>query len=280
MKKLLFLAICLMCMQLAFAQDWNSRLISSNENEINVEITVKGFDMNNVVTPNGDAVVIASHKMLKLAQAGEPDMPSIVIPAVIGDDALMSVQVVDAQYVDYENIEIAPSKGDFPRSINPEDVPYTYGEMYQQDAFYPAEMAKLDEPYIHRDVRGQNMMVTPFAYNAVTKTLRVYTHFTLKMKKIGIDDRNVIVNRAKSMSLDPDFDKMYQSRYINYAESMAKYTPIAEDGELLIICHDAFMTAMEPFVAWKKQIGRPTTIVGTSTTGLALHIFLSIRYIV
>ena len=267
MKKLLFLAISLMCMQLAFAQNWNSRLISSTENEIKVDVTVKGFDMKNVVTPNGDAVIVTGEKMMSLALAGEPNVPSIVIPAVIGDDALMSLQVTDAQYVDYENVNIAPSKGDFPRSIDPEDVPYTYGAMYQQDAFFPKEIARLDEPYIHRDVRGQNMMVTPFAYNAVTKTLRVYTHFVLKMEKVGKDDRNVIVNRSKSVSLDPEFDKMYESRYINYAESMAKYASIADNGELLIICHDAFMTAMEPFVAWKKQIGRPTTMVGTSETG-------------
>ncbi len=267
MKKLLFLAISLMCMQLAFAQNWNSRLISSTENEIKVDVTVKGFDMVNVVTPQGDAVVVTSEKMFKLAQAGEPDMPSIVIPAIIGDDALMSVQVADVQYVDYENIVVAPSKGDFPRSIDPKDVPYTYGAMYQQDAFFPSEIAKLDEPYIHRDVRGQNMMVEPFAYNAVTKTLRVYTHFTLKMEKVGTDDRNVIVNRSKSMSIDSEFNKIYESRYINYSESMAKYASIADNGELLVICHDAFMTAMEPFVAWKKQIGRHTTMVGTSTTG-------------
>jgi gingipain R len=267
MRKFLFLTISLMCMQLAFAQNWSSRLISSTDNEIKVEVNVKGFDMKNVVTPNGNAVIVTGEKMMRLALAGEPDVSSIVIPAVIGDDALMSVQVVDAQFVDYENVNIAPSKGDFPRSVNPEDVPYTYGAMYQQDAFFPAEIARLDEPYIHRDVRGQNMMVTPFAYNAVTKTLRVYTHFVLKMEKIGKDDRNIIVNRSKSMSLDPEFGKIYESRYINYAESMAKYTAIAEDGELLIICHDAFMSAMEPFVAWKKQIGRPTTMVGTSETG-------------
>ena len=254
-------------MQLAFAQSWSSRLISSTDNEIKVEVNVKDFDMKNVVTPNGDAVIVTGEKMMSLAFAGEPDVPSIVIPAVIGDNALMSVQVTDAQYVDYDNVNLAPSKGDFPRSINPEDVPYTYGAMYQEDTFFPTEIAKLDEPYIHRDVRGQNMMVTPFAYNAVTKTLRVYTHFTLKMEKVGKDDRNIIVNRSKSMSLDPEFGKIYESRYINYAESIAKYSSIEEDGELLIICHDAFMTAMEPFVAWKKQIGRPTTMVGTSETG-------------
>ena len=267
MKKLIFLAISFMCMQLAFAQGWNQRLISSTDDEIKVEVNVNGYIANEVVTPKGDAVVITNKKMMQLAKAGEPNVPSLVIPAVIGDDALMTVEVVDAQYVDYENVEVAPSKGDFPRSINPEDVPYTYGAMYQQDAFYPAQVAKLEVPYIHRDVRAQNMMVTPYLYNPVTKTLRVYTHFTVKMTKVGKDDRNVVANRAKTMSLDPEFDKIYESRYINYTESMAKYTPIAENGELLIICHDAFMAAMEPFVAWKKQIGRPTTIVGTTTTG-------------
>ena len=267
MKRIIILAIGLICMQLATAQGWNQRLVSSTENEIKVEDNVDGFIKNAVVTPNGDAYVITNNKMMQLAQAGEPNMPSVVIPAIIGDDALMSVEVADVQYVDYENIEVAPSKGDFPRSINPEDVPYTYGVMYQQDAFYPNEIAKLDEPYIHRDVRAQNMMVTPYSYNAVTKTLRVYTHFTVKMEKVGIDNRNVFVNRAKSNSLDAEFKKIYEGRYINYNEAMSRYTSIADDGELLIICHDAFMTAMEPFVAWKKQIGRPTTMVGTSVTG-------------
>ena len=267
MKKLIFLAISIMCMQFVFAQGWNIRLISSSENEIKVEVNVNGFATNDVVTPNGDAVVILNNKMMQLTEAGEPDVPSLVIPVVIGDNALMNVEVLDAEYIDYENIEVAPSKGDFPRSINPEDVPYTYGAMYHQDAFYPKEMAKLDEPYIHRDVRGQNMMVTPYLYNPVTKTLRVYNHFVLKMKNVGTDTRNIIANRAKSVVLDREFKNIYESRYINYAESMTRYTAIADNGELLIICHDDFMTAMEPFVAWKKQIGRPTTMVGTSATG-------------
>lgn len=267
MKKLLVLVIGLMFMQLAFAQEWNAQLVSSTDKEIVVELNVNGFNTNTVTTPNGDAVVITNKKMMLLAQAGEPNVPSAVIPAVVGDNALMAVEVVDAQYVDYQNVEVAPSKGDFPRSIDPEDVPYTYGAMYQQDAFYPSQIARLDEPYIHRDVRGQNMVVTPYLYNPVTKTLRVYNHLVLKMKNVGVDRRNVFENRTKSANVDREFNKMYQRRYINYAESMSRYTSIAEDGELLIICHDAFMTAMEPFVEWKKQIGRPTTMVGTSVAG-------------
>ncbi len=267
MKKHLFLTIGLIISHLAFAQGWDANLVSSTEKEIVVEINVDGFISHPVTTPNGDAVVVTNKKMMLMAQAGEPDVSSMVIPTVIGDNALMDVELVDAQYVDYQNIEVAPSKGDFPRSVAPEDVPYTYGTMYQQDAFYPSRVVKLHEPYIHRDVRGQNMVVTPYLYNPVTKTLRVYSHLVIKMKNVGIDSRNVIEKRRDAFVLDPEFRKIYENRYINYNELMSKYVSIADDGELLIICHDDFMTAMEPFVAWKRQIGRPTTMVGTTVTG-------------
>ena len=100
MKKLFLLAISFICLQFAMAQGWNQRLVSSSENEIKVEINVDGYVKNAVVTPQGDAFVITNNKMMQLAQAGEPDVPSFVIPAIIGDNALMSVEVADVQYVD------------------------------------------------------------------------------------------------------------------------------------------------------------------------------------
>ena len=242
-------------------------LLSSSESNITVSIQVPGFYTSKVTTPRGEADIVSIPNAVNVAAAGEPNLPMIPIPAIIGDKALMQVRVVESDYVDFDNVEIAPSKGDFPRTINPDDVPYTYSEAYRQNAFFPAQLAKLDEPYIHRDVRGQNMMVTPVVYNPVTKVLRVYKHIVLSMVQTGVDNRNIIANRSKTMVLDPEFKAIYQSRYINYEASMAKYTAIEENGELLIICHDAFMSAMQPFVAWKKQIGRPTTMVGTSVTG-------------
>ena len=278
MKKHLFTILLTMLTIVTFGQRWvavendspstyRTELISSSENNIIVDLTISGFYLNPVITPHGEANIVSIPKTVSTAAAGEPNLPMIAIPTIIGDQALMRLEVVRTEYTDYEDIEIAPSKGDFPRSINPEDVPYTYGEAYSTDAFFPSQMAVLDEPYIHRDVRGQNMMVVPFQYNPVTKVLRVYNRLVLSMVKDGNDSRNIIENRTRSFTLDPEFKKIYESRYINYSESMSKYTAIEEAGELLIICYDGFMTDMEPFVAWKKQIGRPTTMVGTSTTG-------------
>ena len=265
MKTRLALLLLVLVPFLCLGQEYT--LLSSTENSISIDMKVMTFNTNTVTTPQGEAYVITAPKAMNCAKAGEPDLPMFVIPTMIGDQALMQLEVITSEYVDYENMEIAPSKGDISRSINPEDVPYTYGEAYRTNAFFPSQLAKLDEPYIHRDVRGQNIVVTPYAYNPVTKTLRVYTHLVLNMVNTGKDDRNVIENRAKNFILDSEFKSIYENRYINYKESMARYTPIEENGELLIICHDAFMTEMAPFVAWKKQIGRPTTMVGTSTTG-------------
>ena len=243
-----------------------TELVASSESSITVNLQVPGFYAFEVTTPQGEANIISVPRTVSTAAAGEPDLPMIAVPVLIGDRQHYNIRVVNAQYTDFQ-MEVAPSKGDFPRTINPEDVPYTYGEAYTTDAFFPAQNVGLYEPYIMRDFRGQNMVVYPFAYNAVTHTLRVYYNMTVELFSDGIDNENIIDRRSNAMRLDPEIEAMYANHFINYSESLTKYTPVVETGELLIICHDAFMSAMQPFVNWKKQIGRPTTMVGTSTTG-------------
>jgi hypothetical protein len=156
-------------------------LVSSSEQQVVVDFTLGGFNLTRVSTPNGIEQVVSVPKMASMLEAGAPDLPHFPVPAIIGDQAEMQVNVTKSDYTDFENVEIAPSKGNFSRQINPDDVPYAYGAMYTQNAFYPATQAYLETPYIVRDFRGQNIMVRPFAYNPVTKTLRVYHHLTLTM---------------------------------------------------------------------------------------------------
>ena len=241
-------------------------LVSSSENQITVNLQVPGFFTQEVTTPRGEANLIMVPKTVSTAEAGEPKLPLFAIPAIVGDRQHYSIRVVDAQYIDYP-MEVAPSKGDFPRTINPDDVPYTYGEAYSTDAFFPTQNVGLYDPYILRDFRGQNMVVYPFAYNPVTHTLRVYYNMTVEMYADGQQGENTLSRRSNEVKMDAEFGALYDNHFINYHESLNRYTPVDETGELLIICHDAFMNAMQPFVNWKKQIGRPTTMVGTSTAG-------------
>ena len=279
MKKTL-LSFFILCLALtAMAQEWTSIttstpesfkkvLVSSSEDQIQVRLQVPGFYMTAVTTPRGEAYVVTMPKAVSTAEAGEPNVPMTGIPVMIGDQARMDIRVVNAKYQDFEGIEVAPSKGDFPRSIDPATVPYTYGECYNQDAFFPSSNVGLYDPYIIRDFRGQNMVVYPFAYNPVTKTLRVYYDMTVEMYKVDDNGENVMTSRrSNTVKLDPDFKSVYQRHFINYEAGMAKYTPVDEEGDLLIICYDSFISSMTDFVNWKKTRGINTTIVGTSTAG-------------
>ena len=65
---------------------------------------------------------------------------SIVIP----DDKQMSIKVLSTEFVDYENILIAPSKGNLNRNIDPADVAYAFGPVYQQDVFFDGFLLLFD----------------------------------------------------------------------------------------------------------------------------------------
>lgn len=292
MRKVFLTIIGLLFLQMTFAQEWHAinnpmptdystKLVSSTEKSIIVDVMINGYYTNEVNTPRGTAITVTNAHMSSIVEAGQPNLPSLAIPVIIGDDAQMDVRIINSQYIDYQNIEIAPSKGDFPRTIDPDDVPYTYSPVYEEDAFFPLSQVKLYAPYILRDFRGQNIIISPFAYNPQTKVLRVYHQMRVEMYKTGEDGENVLSRRSSTIKMDPEIKIIYQDHFINYKESGAKYTVVDEAGDLLIICHDAFMTAMQPFVAWKKQIGRPVTIVGTSTAGTtpeAIKAYITTQY--
>ena len=278
-KSSLLTVLFLMFSFIGFAQEWHGitsdapsqmkkTLISSTENETVIEVNLGGFYTQNVKTPNGEQVVVSVKNMAAELEAGVPQLPYEVIPVMIGDLAEMKVAVVNSTYVDYENVEVAPSKGNFSRQINPDDVPYTYGAMYQKDAFWPASQVSLDAPYIIRDLRGQNIWVRPFAYNPMTKTLRVYTNMTIAMTKVSNNGENQkVVRKSATAKVPSEFKASYNRRFINFEEASKAYPWVEDNGELLVICADQFMASMQPFVDWKNQSGRPTTMVSVTQAG-------------
>lgn len=278
MKKVLFSLVFVTLSVLAFAQQWTSlgkstpigpevKLVTSSEQQVVVDFSLEGYYLTKVNTPNGLQQIVSVPKMASMLEAGAPDLPQFPVPAIIGDMAEMEVNVIKSEFTDYQNVEIAPSKGNFSRQIDPESVPYTYGEMYSQNAFYPAAQAYLETPYILRDFRGQNIMVRPFTYNPVTKTLRVYHNMTIEMRKVSDNGVNQKVSRKASQKLAPEMEEAYNHRFINYKETGAKYYFITDRGEMLVICPDQYLEAMQPFVDWKNQSGRPTTMVSLSEIG-------------
>ncbi len=277
MKKYLLLLLALILSQQISAQNWTSissvsptpvkiSLISPDIQQSSFNVDVKGFFSQQVSTPAGIQQTISVENATPILLAGAPDLPKVTTSLIIPDNQNMEVVVTYSNYVDYQNFEIAPSKGNFTRDIDPSTVPYVYGPSYSQNQFYPGTLAELKEPYILRDFRGQSVVTYPFQYNPITKVLRVYNNLTVSLHNVAGNVVNPLIRTQALASIDKEFSNVYGSQFLNYTANH-KYTPLNEHGKMLIICYDAYMAAMQPFVNWKNDEGIPTTMVSVTAAG-------------
>ena len=280
MKKLFLLSIALVFISLNIMAKNQQIIVGKNyvnPNEAilvaekSVSTTIK-FDLNElnlneVRTNYGLANKVMSANAPVMAEEGSPELIYLPAAIIIPDIGSAELMITYGEYIELENIEIAPSKGNLPRSIDPETIPYRKGEVYNNDAFFPGTLATLSEPFIMRDVRGQTIFAYPVQYNPVTKILRIYSELTVQVNYTENEGVNEFTNQKRSRTVDPTFSNMYKNLFLNHAELQGRSWPTEEEGELLIISHPAFMDDMKPYIDWKRTSGRKTTMVSTATTG-------------
>jgi hypothetical protein len=241
------------------------QVLENTENRIVLDYNINGFHQDEI-TIGGEV-----YAQISLADEGYlweracPDLPRLDRSVIVPDQARMSARIIASDYRDIPNVKIAPSKGHLLRSVNPDDVPFEFGAIYQRDAWYPAEIVTLRDPYILRDLRGQVVEVNAFQYNPVRQILRVYTYLEVEVVPNGVGGENVLDRSQPLTKMDPTFRRLYQRHFLNFDPD--RYTPVEEVGPMLVITYDAFFGTAMPLVDWKNQKGIPTSIVNVSTIG-------------
>jgi len=267
-KNLTFTLLFLFTSIFGFGQSVNRiELVSAKNNETIIKFSLNDYQLNKVTTDKGIAFVVNADNTFSILQKGEPDLPKFSTSVIISDMDAMEVKVLSSKYEELdEEILIAPSKGNLTRNIDPSTISYQFGEVYSKNEFYPATIASLNAPFILRDYRAQTVVVNPFLYNPVTKKLRVYTEITVQVISTTDKGENVF-NRTQSLNkVENEFNNIYSNLFLNYS-NFAKYTPVSEEGNMLIICNDAWVADLADLVLWKNQRGMKTEIVPKSVAG-------------
>ncbi len=199
--------------------------------------------------------------------AGEPALPDVRRSIQIGDADEVAVRIVSGAWYDIEDVDVAPSKGPISRAINPSDVPYTFGPVYDSGDFWPADVATIASPHIMRNTRGVVLTVNPLQWNPATRTLRVWTDMVVDIETVGVATHNVLTRAALETHADnAAWQTMYARHYINYTGEH-RYDPLDNSGDMLIIAHDPWVSNVQPLADHKNSIGINTTVVGISTIG-------------
>lgn len=238
-------------------------VLSSSPSETVLQYQVGKFEQKPVTISEEEWFHLTIPKEGITQEKGFPQLPVLNRSIIIDDTGLMKVELFDVKYQDYQ-VPVAPSKGVLTRDINPATVPYSFGDFYEKDEFWPRDLAQLSQPYILRDYRGIVVQTNPFAYNPVSQTLRVYTSYKLRVYSSGTDTVNTITRSRDSISRD--FVSIYENQFLNWDSH--RYTPVDDSfGKLLVICHSSFMNAIQPYVNWKIQKGIDTELVEWSSIG-------------
>jgi hypothetical protein len=243
------------------------KLVSSSNNETVISFNLNAYELKKISTNNGKAIIVDAPNSAKILKSGAPDLPCFATSVIIPDFDEMTVEIINSNFIEINNINIAPSKGNLLRIVDPTTIPYTFGTEYQKNAFYPSDISYLREPFIFRDYRGQSVVIQPFLYNPVTKVLRIYTELKLIVKSKGIPGVNTFLRTKALTTIDREFNSLYNSKFLNYT-STAKYTQLSDlPGKMLIISDPSFMAAIQPFVNWKILEGIPCEMISVATAG-------------
>lgn len=266
--------IALVLMPAAALADWidlggddpvTVKLIESTESRSIYTIAIGGFEAIPVDIDGSIWYEIRLPGEPSALEAGLPQLPTIRRALAIPDDRAMSVRILDSEYVDLPDMPVAPSKGNLLRSVDPATVAYRFDAFYQTDGVWPEKVIDHDDPHIVRDLRGLVVQANAFQSLPASETLRVHKYLMIEVVDIGPGAINLLDRRGPFDKVDPQFESLYTEHFLNYPSD--RYTPVPENGGLLIISHDSFQSGVLPLIEWKLQKGLDTRMVLLSETG-------------
>lgn len=178
------------------------RIISSGATYLEIEYIPSGvyekkFSFNN---ENFSVIEFLYGLDKTINSSGSPDLKYRSFPVFLPSEINNSVQVIDYEMKEEQNINIAPVP--VMSVFNPnvrsfENIYYNYlknGE-FQQNKYLPENFVSLSNIGPLRDAVTGNLVIYPFQYNPVTKSLRYYSRLRIR---ITFGETPVQLNRARS----------------------------------------------------------------------------------
>lgn len=284
------LTLCLQRLALCFllllslseigAQEWKTiktaeptdteiEILQSDEKGIEVHFGCNGFYKMPTATEGVYRVTMPGG--FPRLEAGKPDMELLSTSVIIPPTGKVSIKGERSLYTDFDDIEIGPST-DWERFGDAVALIATVDQaIYQQNAFYPAEVVEYSEPYLLRDYRAVHIRVSPFQYNPVSKTLRVYHDLTVRVEtdsqQQGINEMSI-----KSSKVGSSFSQIYRQHFLNYGidnEGSRQIKLMSSNERMLLVGPSELEAASSELRNWKARLGTETEFL--SMDGLSAN---------
>jgi len=204
------------------------------------------------------------------AEYGKAELPVVSFYVAVPQGAEVDLSYDTSDYTLLQDYDVYPSQPPMPDTQEYIDPPFTINEtFYSLDEYYPYSVVEVSPIMVMRGCRMSMVSVFPFAYNPVTKTLKVYNDIDINIDFVGGTDE-FIPDRYRSIYFQPLFDAFLLNA--NSIERATLNIPqlgilTGDRADLLIVVYDEFYEEILPLAEWRHSAGIETKVVKWSEIG-------------
>ncbi|MEJ2055258.1 MAG: C25 family peptidase propeptide domain-containing protein, partial [Calditrichaceae bacterium] len=269
-----FLFLCSVSL-FAASKDYNVSFRQIDAQKSQLTYMLSDFDIQTRMVNDRLFTEILFHSFNHTSQKGFAQLPVITKAVQLSPDKNIDLIIKNVEYEDYTlDDPLLPSPGVKYRTEKNSNDYIKFDRSSLTDNWYPPEIAAASSPYIVKDIRGTNVTLHPFRYNAAKKILRVYTRIVIEMDENNSTPVNPLISHGSPIS--DELRSVYQSAFMNFksTNALSKYSQLTMQqlGDILVIATPRDETAIDSFINWKKEKGyhvyKEIVPAGTNVTDL------------
>lgn len=262
-NRLLALFAAAVCATAASAQTVEVTETDLNGTTLQLQLQTEDLQFDEVSVSGLESLVVSLENGHPMLSKGNPDVSAVSSSIIIHHKAATSLEVLSADFYELTDVNVAPSKGNLYRNVDPDMVAFHHSDTYATDAFFPSELAEVNTPYVFRDFRGQTVEFHPVQYNPVTKVMRIYTSIEVRVNNL-LEEQGENAFQPKERTTRTD-DDIYGRRFLNYGTY--RYDVVNELGDILVITDAEYLETLQPWIDWKIQKGHRTHVADIADIG-------------
>ena len=228
-----------------------SELLHADRTHYSMRLTLDNTGLQQSV--NGDG-------LQSLSQEGMHEIFSSGEPALIAYTFALEIPATSDVICEFTSVtHTIPQVKLMPTSEHSESIPYALAEpdpeIYQTNAFFPADIISISKPAIMRNHRLVQISVTPYQYNPVTGELLVHRELELDFTFSGVNPVNQI---TRELPPSRSFERMLSANVANYNEMQNPLNSWNENQGLepiLYIFDTGAANYLASLLRWKRRLG-------------------------
>lgn len=237
---------------------------------LSVRYSIAKIDYDEVDTPEGRFTDVFIEQYATTSEVGLPKLPLMrqIIAVPEGANVVARFTSQERQSISLASkgihYPIVPRQAPVAKNQDLSTLPFVVDrEVYNLSAWTAGTSVTATELGYMRGVRMFAVDFMPIRYNPALGMMEVITEAEIKVDFIGSDHAATEALRAKTYS--PAFAPVYSNTLLNSTSTRATLNRVPMS--YVIITPASFVTALQPFIDWKKVEGFNVIVATTDQTG-------------